>query len=135
MRLAGIKNHIGKDRHKLLKACGQRKELRVQRAHLRPKTHPCHDEVAFKAVLQVGVQPGILGFVQFKTLREHQRVRRSIPGGEECAHRAQTDLVRIHWQPFLAGSPTRGGFGVLHAVEDNHRGRFNLVQEFAETPA
>ena len=49
MHLTGVKNHVGKHRHNLPELTRLCQKFRAELAHLWPKPHPSHKEIALKA--------------------------------------------------------------------------------------
>ena len=135
MRLAGIKNHIGKDRHDLLELRGKLQESFVQPAHLGPETHPRHGEVALHALFQVIVQTAVLLRRELEAVGDVDGVGGRVAGGEVGRIWAQPHLVRNNADAALPGHPTGGRLGIEHAVEHRHGLGLGFIAQPGKLPA
>jgi len=126
--LAGVEHHVGKHRHNLPEFGRPFPESRLQRAHLRPEADTGHAEVALHTLLQVRVQPRVLRIRKLETLRNVNRVRGGLAGGEVTAVRLQAHLVADHPQTALLRGVTRRGFRVKLAIKHHHRLGIRVIE-------
>ncbi len=110
MRLAGVEDDVGKDRHDLFEPRGFLQERLVQSLHVRPELDTGHAEIALEALGEIGIQPGILLIVQLELIRDVDRIGGRFAVREEGGRRLQSDLMRDDAYPALLGDIPRDRF-------------------------
>ena len=138
VNLAGVEDDIGEDGHEAdssirLAVGGDFGEQGfVEALHFGPELQASHGEVALKAILQIGIEAGVLGGGKLKIVGDVDGVGGDLPVGEVGGEGLMGDFVGDDAQAALLGHPAGGGFGVGNAIEDDEALGVGFVEEGGE---
>src|SRR4030065_466190 len=82
MRLAGVEDDVGEDRHNLLILIRLLEEGVRQSFHLRPEANASHRKLPLEALAEISIQTIVLRFIQLEFLRDMQWVSGGLTSGQ-----------------------------------------------------
>ena len=132
MRLAGIKDHIGKDRYDLPKLRRLCQKAFVKPPHVRPEIYASHAELPLEPLLQIGVQAVILLVIQFEVVGDVNRICGGLTVCEESARGLESDFMRNDADSPPLCDESSNSLREELTVEDHHCSRTHGIQKCSE---